>query len=88
MSAGFILVAVTPAWGRDDTCALDTEGVERRRGRKKKRKQKRQESLNSLFMCLPLHLHCTAELLPSALGLGEAGNAKHRGVDADGKRRV
>lgn len=55
---------------------------------KKKRKQKRQESLNSLFMCLPLHLHCTAELLPSAPGLGEAGNAKHRGVDADGKRRV
>lgn len=57
-------------------------------GKGKKRKQKRQESLNSLFMCLPLHIHCTAELLPSTPGLGEAGNAKHRGADADGKRRV
>lgn len=37
MSAGFILVAVTPGWGRDDACALDTEGVERRRARKKKK---------------------------------------------------
>lgn len=59
-------------------------GEGERIGRKKGKK--RQDSLNSLFMCLPLHLDCTAELLPSALG--EAENAKHTGTDADGKRRV
>lgn len=71
---------VAPAWETENTCALDTVGAGRRRRKKTERKEKWQESLKSVFMCLPLHLHCTAELLPSAAG--EAGNAKHTATDA------
>lgn len=57
-------------------------------GKNETKEKKMQGSLNSLFMCLPLHLDCTAELMPSAPGLAEVGNAKRRGADADRKRRV
>lgn len=59
-------------------------GTEREReGKKEKKGKKLQDSLNSLFMCLLLHLDCTAELLPSAPGLAEAQYAERKGAHAD-----
>lgn len=64
----------------------ERKGGGEKKNEKKGKKQTRQDSLNSLFMCLPLHLDCTAELLPSAPGLGEAENAKQQGNGCRWKR--